>query len=127
MPCGVVIVDDAADLRLLLVFALGRDPRLTVLADVEDGAQAIEAVREHEPDVVLMDVAMPVMDGITATRLLTRDHPDLPVVVFTGYGDGRVEAEAREAGAAAFLDKTVPLTTVADTLVEIARARPVGG
>lgn len=121
MPCGVVIVDDAADLRKLLVLALGRDPRLTVLADVGDGQQAIEAVRVHGPDIVLMDVAMPVMDGITATRLLKQDFPDLPVIVFTGYGDERVEAEAREAGAAAFLDKTAPLSAVADALIETAR------
>ncbi|MFA9432810.1 response regulator transcription factor [Egicoccus sp. AB-alg2] len=120
MACGVVIVDDAADLRQLLVFAFARDPRLTVVADVGDGQQAIDAVHEHVPDIVLMDVAMPVMDGITATRLLKQDFPHLPVVVFTGYGDERVEREARDAGAAAFLDKTVPLTAVADTLVETA-------
>ena len=118
-PCGVVIVDDAIELRKLLVLALGRDPRLQVLADVGDGEQAIDAVQRHGPDVVLMDVAMPVMDGITATRVLKREHPDLGVVVFTGYGDDRVAAEATDAGADAFVDKSSPLSEVADLLVAV--------
>lgn len=119
VPCGVVIVDDASELRKLLVLALGRDPRLHILADVGDGEQGIDAVERHVPDVVLMDVTMPVMDGITATRALKRDHPGVGVVIFTGYADDRVAAEAAEAGADAFVDKSTPLPRVADLLVEV--------
>lgn len=117
VPCGLVIVDDAVDLRKVLVLALQRDPRLTILADVGDGEQALEAVERHRPHVVLMDVAMPVKDGITATRELKSLYPDIAVVIFTGYGDDRVAAEAADAGADVFVEKNRPLTEVADLLV----------
>lgn len=120
MSCTVVVVDDAADLRQLIVLALRRDERLEVLADVADGEQAIAAVREHRPDVVLMDISMPVMDGLTATREIKQAFPGVRVVVFTGYGDERVEAEATRAGADAFVDKTMPLTELADLLATVA-------
>jgi CheY-like chemotaxis protein len=118
----VVIVDDATDLRNLLVLALGRDERLVVLADVGDGEQGVEAVHEHRPDLVLMDVAMPVMDGLTATRRIKEAYPDLPVAILTGYGDDRVAEEAARAGADAFLDKTTPLADLADIVAGLAAA-----
>lgn len=59
MAHGVVVVDDAADLRMLIALAFKRDGRLEVLASVGDGQQGIDAVREHGPDVVVMDVSMP--------------------------------------------------------------------
>lgn len=122
MPHGVVVVDDAEDLRTLIVMALDRDERLQVLADVGDGRQGIDAVAQHRPDVVLMDISMPVMDGVTATRELKQKYPDLPIVVLTGYADERLAAEARTAGADAFLEKTTPLAEVAQTLVDVAAA-----
>jgi CheY-like chemotaxis protein len=119
----VVIVDDAADLRELLVFALNRDGRLEVLADVGDGKLGVEAVHRHRPDLVLMDVSMPVMDGLTATREIKASFPDLPVVILTGYGDERVAAEATTSGADAFVDKSTPLARLADLVAELAAGR----
>jgi DNA-binding NarL/FixJ family response regulator len=116
VTCRLVIVDDAADLRRLLTIAFRRDERLEVVADVGDGVQGIAAVHEHRPDVVLMDVSMPVMDGLTATRRLKEAFPDLPVVIFTGYGDERVAEEATRAGADAFVDKTTPLADLAGVI-----------
>lgn len=120
MSVRLVIVDDAVQLRTLLKIAFKRDARLEVVADVGDGQQGIDAVGAHLPDVVLMDVSMPVMDGVTATRAIKADFPALPIVIFTGYDDAGVAAEAKLAGADAFLDKTVPLPEVADTLVALA-------
>ena len=117
---GVVVVDDAADLRMLIALAFKRDGRLEVLASVGDGQQGIDAVRRHAPDVVLMDVSMPVMDGLTATRKLKEEFPRLPILILTGYGDARVEEEAARAGADAFMAKTEPLTAVADAIVALA-------
>jgi DNA-binding NarL/FixJ family response regulator len=117
----LIIVDDAEDLRGLLVLALGRDERWEVVADVGDGKQGVEAVHEHRPDLVLMDISMPVMDGLTATREIKSSYPDLLVAILTGYGDDRVAEEATRAGADAFLDKTTPLARLADVLSELAR------
>lgn len=120
MTHRVVVVDDAADLRMLLVLALRRDGRFDVVASVSDGQQGVEAVREHAPDVVLMDIAMPVMDGLTATRLLKSEQPGTPIAILTGYGDDRVEDEARAAGADAFIDKTRPIEHVVAALASLA-------
>jgi DNA-binding NarL/FixJ family response regulator len=121
MTHRLIIVDDAVDLRKLLVLALGRDERLEVVADVGDGKQGVEAVHEHRPDLVLMDISMPVMDGLTATREIKRSYPDLLVAILTGYGDDRVAEEATRAGADTFLDKTTPVHRLADVLIELTR------
>ena len=119
MP-GVVIVDDAEDLRHLFRMALRRDGRLTVLADVGDGRQGVDAVASLGPDVVLMDISMPVMDGLAATREIKKARPTLPVLVFTGYADDRLADEARTAGADGFLDKSTPLDEVIEALMALA-------
>ncbi len=62
---------------------------------------------------------MPVMDGLT-TRALKQEFPDLPILILTGYGDARLEEEAARAGADTFMDKTQPLTAVADAIVALA-------
>lgn len=126
MVYTVVLVDDAVDLRTLIGLALRRDGRLKVVAEVGDGVAAIAAVEEHRPDLVLMDVSMPVMDGITATRRLKATFPDLCVVMFTGYADDRLKVESQDAGAAAFMDKSVPLPELVDALVSVVdRHRPM--
>lgn len=116
----MVVVDDAEDLRRLIVFAIRRDGRMQVLADVGDGRQGIEAVHRHHPSVVLMDVSMPVMDGLSATRELKTAFPELPIAMLTGLGDARVAEAAAEAGADAFLEKTTALDEIIDVLVELA-------
>lgn len=113
----VVIVDDAADLRLLLETAIAQDGRLEVVAAVGDGHAAIAAVRHHHPDVVLMDVSMPVLDGVAATRLLTAEHPGLPVVLFTGYDHQVLSDTARAAGAAELVGKDLPVRRLVEKLL----------
>ena len=105
---------------MIISLAFRRDGRLQVLASVGDGEQGIDAVRAHLPDVVLMDVSMPIMDGLTATRRLKQEFPDLPILILTGYGDARLAEEAATAGADAFMDKTQPLSAVADAVVALA-------
>lgn len=115
-----MIVDDAEDLRTVLSLAFRRDGRLEVLASVGDGQQGVAAVRQHAPDVVLMDVSMPVMDGLTATRHLKAEFPDLPILILTGFADARLGEEAMRAGADAFMDKSESLPAVVDALVALA-------
>ena len=119
MAHGVVVVDDVADLRMLIGRAFKRDGRLDVLASVGNGELGIEAVREQHPDVVLMDVSMPVKDGITATRELKQEFPELPIMILTGYADERLEEEARQAGADGFIDKSKSLPEVVDAVAAL--------
>lgn len=123
-PLRVLVVDDAADLRFLLSQAIELDGRMQVSEAVGDGRAAIAAVGRFRPDVVLMDVAMPIMDGVTATRELVRQHPALPIVLFTGYADDVLAETAAAAGAAAIIGKDRPVREVVAEL--FAHADPTG-
>src|SRR5436190_876775 len=83
MPIRILIVDDHAVVRQGLRMFLGLDPELEVVGEAADGSEAIRKARELKPDVVLMDLLMPVMDGITAIGVLRREVPDTEVLALT--------------------------------------------
>ncbi|CAM5724542.1 response regulator transcription factor [Streptomyces mordarskii] len=101
----VVIVDDQTIVRDGLVTICERLPGVEVVAAVGDGRQALAAVAEHSPDVVLMDLRMPHMDGIEATRHIAMDHPGTHVVVLTTFIDDESINAALTAGALGYLTK----------------------
>lgn len=101
----VVIVDDQTVIRDGLVTICERLPDVEVVAAAGDGQQALAAVEEHAPDVVLMDLRMPRMDGIEATRAITAGHPHTHVVVLTTYSDDESISAALAAGALGYLTK----------------------
>ncbi|MBU3864956.1 response regulator transcription factor [Streptomyces sp. 4503] len=101
----VIIVDDQTIVRDGLVTICERLPDVEVVAAVGDGRQALAAVAEHSPDVVLMDLRMPHMDGIEATRHITMDHPGTHVVVLTTFIDDESINAALTAGALGYLTK----------------------
>jgi DNA-binding NarL/FixJ family response regulator len=106
-PCiQVAIVDDSAAVRMSLRSMLKLDPRLTLVAEAENGSAAIAMVEEHRPDVVLMDITMPVLDGIEATRIITSKFPGIRVIVLTAQSAGSITADmALKAGASHLLTK----------------------
>ena len=104
----VLVVDDEALVRAGLRMVLSSADDLEVVDEAEDGAAAVEAVHRHRPDVVLMDVRMPRMDGITATRSLARVAPDVRVLVLTTFDLDDNVFRALEAGASGFLLKDTP-------------------
>ena len=104
----VLLVDDDALVRAGLRMILSSADDLDVVGEVDDGARAVAAVREHRPDVVLMDIRMPHMDGITATAALRRlDTPPQVIVLTTFQADEQVMSALR-AGASGFLVKDTP-------------------
>ena len=104
----IVLVDDQDLVRAGLERILGSEDDLTIVAQCSDGAQALEAVEATHPDVVVMDIRMPVMDGIEATRRITRTDGGPRVIVLTTFDGDEHVVEALRAGASGFLLKDVP-------------------
>ncbi len=103
----VLVVDDQALVRAGFTSILQREDDIEVVGEAADGVEALEAVARTRPDVVLMDVRMPRMDGIAATRQLRARHPAVRVVVLTTYDLDEYLLEALRAGASGFLLKDV--------------------
>ena len=115
-PLRVVIADDQASVREGLVLLLGGLPGIDVVGAAADGEQALELVAEHRPDAILLDLHMPVLDGIGATRRLAAEHPGVAIVVLTTYADDGSVIEALQAGARSYLTKDADRTDIARAL-----------
>ena len=102
---SVGIVDDSESVRGALRFFLGRIPNLKVVAEAKDGFEAIAMVEAFRPDVVLMDISMPILDGIEATRIIRSKFLDTKVIVLTMNTDQFYSENAFQAGACQFLPK----------------------
>lgn len=107
-PIRVLIADDNAVFRQGLCRLLASDPEIEVVGEAGDGYAAVEQALACAPDVVLMDIRMPVLDGIEATRQLSARGVRAPVLILTTYGLEEYVYEALRAGAAGFLVKTDP-------------------
>lgn len=114
----VVVADDAEVLRSLLRRAIDRDDRLVVVAEASNGREAVTLAENHRPDVILLDLSMPVLDGMEVLRVLA---PVYAIVVLTGYGETDLGTQCRELGAKGFVEKGVPMSVVCDALVDAAR------
>src|SRR5262245_56465917 len=91
----VFLVDDAAAVRRLVTAALSRDPDLEVVGTAADGQMALDRLADLQPDVVLLDLEMPVMDGLETLVALRQTHPRLPVIMFSRHTQRGVEATVR--------------------------------
>ena len=104
----IVVVDDQELVRTGLRTILGSEPNLAVVAEAADGRAAIEIVHRHRPDVVLMDIQMPGLDGIEATRRIIAAVPGTRVVMLTSFDRSQLVYDALVAGASGFLLKDLP-------------------
>lgn len=118
----LLLVDDQASVRAGLRLRLALEPDLQVIGEAGDGMEALERVRELEPDVVLMDVEMPRLDGIAASAAMRAAASGSAVVILTIHDDAPTRARAKGAGAAAFVAKQGG----AEELIAAIRAAAVG-
>ena len=120
----ILLVDDHARLRELYRMALQGEPDLQVVAEAEDGEQALRLAREHRPDLVVMDLSMPRRDGLQALQDLKQALPEDRVVVLSGFLRDRVEPLVMEMGANAYVEKGLPARDMAPLLLAMAAQAP---
>jgi DNA-binding NarL/FixJ family response regulator len=112
----IVVADDQASVREGLVVLLDLLPDIEVVGSAADGEQALQVVAQTRPDAILLDLHMPVLDGIEATRRLTGEHPDVAVVVLTTFADDSSILAALQAGARSYLTKDADRAEIAQAL-----------
>jgi DNA-binding NarL/FixJ family response regulator len=122
MAIRILVVDDHGVVRQGLRMFLGLDPELEVIGEASDGSEAVRLAHQLKPDVVLMDMLMPVMDGITATGIIRRELPDTEVIALTSVLEDAAVVGAVRAGAIGYLLKD----TEADELRRAIKAAAAG-
>jgi DNA-binding NarL/FixJ family response regulator len=105
-PIRVLVCDDVEAFRALMRYTLQEDPGIEVVGEAADGVAAIGAAERLQPDVVLLDLTMPVLDGIDAIATLLERAPGTRVVALSGWGADRMAQAALDQGAVAYLEKT---------------------
>jgi DNA-binding NarL/FixJ family response regulator len=109
---SIYLCDDVPELRALLRYGLEEDSDLEVIGEAGSAEDAIVAVTGLQPDVVLLDLSMPGMDGLEALPLIREAAPDAAVIVFSGFAADRMREPAMELGAWSYLEKGEPLDSV---------------
>jgi len=123
MSIKVLLVDDHAIIREGLRSLLERQPEMEVIADTDDGRKAIELVQELLPNIVIMDISMPGLNGIEATRQITAEFPDVKVIALSIHSKRRFVADMLSAGATGYILKEC----LFDELVQAIKAVAAGG
>ena len=119
-PIRVLIADDHRLFAEALEAILAGESSIEVVGRARNGAEALEPAMELEPDVVLMDISMPVMDGVEATRRIRESRPDACVLMLTGSNTAADVDRARDAGAAGYVTKDRIASQLVDAIVEAA-------
>jgi NarL family two-component system response regulator YdfI len=114
MTHTVLIVDDNLYIRRGLRELFQHEEDFEVCGDAENGREAVEKAQELHPDLILLDLSMPVMNGLDATRILKQVMPEVPVLMYSAYDDSSTEKQARSAGASALISKSERLSVLLD-------------
>jgi len=116
---SVLIADDQTLFRSGLAALLDKDPRVTVVGLAANGEEAVRMVDELKPDLVLMDLKMPVMEGVEATRLIRGQHPEIAVIILSSFGGDSHLLQALEAGASGYVLKDTNVATIVNSMLAI--------
>ena len=118
-----LIVDDHEVVREGLRLSLSRAPHIRVVGEAADGATAVAMAERRRPDVVIMDVRMPGMDGLEATKILTQKVPDAAVLIFTAYSERSLLGRGLESGAKGYILKEAPHQTLLKAIDKVVARR----
>ncbi|HVF53811.1 MAG TPA: response regulator transcription factor [Actinomycetota bacterium] len=118
----ILIADDTPDIRLLLKMSLSRVEGFEVVGEAVDGQEAIDLVRSHHPDAVILDLAMPRVDGLQAISTIRASSPGTKIIVFSGFEATRMMSKALELGAHGYIEKSTSLSDLKDQIRTICRA-----
>jgi DNA-binding NarL/FixJ family response regulator len=121
----ILLADDHRALRQGIAQALEAQPDMVVVAQANNGMEAVQLVKIHHPDVALVDINMPEMDGVEATRRITAVSPQTGIIILTMYRHGDYVVEAIKAGASGYLLKEVELEEVLSAIRAVARGESV--
>jgi DNA-binding NarL/FixJ family response regulator len=124
MLVRVLLADDNSRFRAILRRLLERDPHIAVVGEAEDGQDAVDLVGRVDPDVVVMDVSMPRVDGLEATTRVKRRHPEVAVLLLSVAGDHQDAAAGLAGGASAYLIKGAPPDQIAAAIKHFGRSVP---
>ena len=125
MSIRVLLVDDHKLTRLGLQTALSRDQGIQVVGEAVDGATAVELARQLRPDVVLMDIQLPGLNGVEATRRIVQELPDVKVIMLTMYREEQQAVEALRVGAMGYLHKDADPDELLDAIRTVAAGQAV--
>ncbi len=115
-PIRVMVVDEHAMVRKGIITFLKSSPDIAIVGEAPDGREAVELCGPLDPDVILMDLQMPEMDGITATRLIRAEHPRIQIIALTSFPDRDKVQDALQAGAISYLLKNVSGEDLAEAI-----------
>ena len=119
--CRVVIADDTPDIRTLLRWSIEPDDRFEIVGEAANGAEAVDLISSLDVDAILLDLAMPVMDGLQAIAQIKVASPGTRIVVLSGFDEGAMAGEALSRGADAYLEKGVAVSEITRVLVDMCK------
>lgn len=125
MDINALVVEDFPIVREAIAAALASDPAIHVVGQAADGHEGLALAREHRPDVVLLDLRLPGLDGITVLRRLTEELPQTRVLVMTASESGDLLLEAAAAGAAGYLTKRISRRELVDAVITVHGGRSI--